>query len=42
MVNIKGWSNDEIARKIAIDIPDGSYVNPVSYTHMQLPTIYYM
>jgi len=27
MVNIKGWSNDEIARKIAIDIPDGSYVN---------------
>ena len=30
MVNfsqIKGWSHDEIARKIAIDIPDGSYVN---------------
>lgn len=25
--NIKGWSNDEIARKIAFDIPDGSYVN---------------
>lgn len=30
MVNfsqIKGWSHDEIAQKIAIDIPDGSYVN---------------
>jgi 3-oxoadipate CoA-transferase beta subunit len=24
---IKGWGNDEIARKIASDIPEGSYVN---------------
>lgn len=28
MVNLpKGWSNEEIARKIAEDLPDGAYVN---------------